>query len=91
MSEEAHAAAAQAATATAQAVNAAVKAERVRQFDLDVRGAIALLAIAGGFALAFVQLFLKGNADIPAWAAGVVGSVVGFYFGGRMSKNGRNE
>jgi hypothetical protein len=57
--------------------------ERKARFDLDVRGMLAILALIGSFALAFVQLILRGNADIPAWAAAVVTGIAGFYFGSR--------
>lgn len=59
------------------------KEERRRRLDLDVRGILAVIALVGSFALGFVQLFMRGNADIPAWAAAVVTGIAGFYFGSR--------
>lgn len=57
--------------------------ERKARFDLDVRGLLAVVALVLSFALAIMQLLLKGNADIPAWAAAVVTGIAGFYFGSR--------
>lgn len=66
-----------------------LKTERRRTLDLDVRGMLAILAVLCSFGLAFAQLFLQGNADIPAWAAAVVTGIAGFYFGSRGS-NGKH-
>lgn len=60
-----------------------------RRLDLDVRGVLAILALVGAFAMAFVQLLRGSTADIPAWAATTVGAIVGFYFGGRGGEAAR--
>lgn len=60
------------------------------RIDWDVRGIIAVFAIVGAFGLAAAQLFLRGDANIPTWAATMVGAVIGFYFGGRAT-NGHSK
>lgn len=60
-----------------------------RRVDWDVRGILAVLSVIGAFGLASAQLFLQLSADIPAWAATLVGAVAGFYFGSRAGSNGR--
>lgn len=62
--------------------------EKRARFDLDVRGLLAIITILAAFALAFAQLILRGNADIPAWSAAVVAGITGFYFGSRGGSNG---
>lgn len=59
--------------------------------DLDVRGVLAILAIIGTFTLSFVQLLFTElqSAEIPAWAAAIVASITGFYFGSRSSNETR--
>ena len=64
---------------------------RRRRVDWDVRGILAILALLGAFAIAFVQLIIRQDANIPAWAATTVGAIVGFYFGGRGSTNGSGD
>jgi hypothetical protein len=61
-----------------------------RRIDWDVRGILAILALVGAFALAFVQLVFTPDksAEIPAWAAAVVSGVTGFYFGSRGGSSG---
>ena len=54
-----------------------------RRVDWDVRGILAVLATLGAFGLAGAQLAGGHTADIPAWAATLVGAVAGFYFGSR--------
>ena len=54
-----------------------------RRIDWDVRGILAVLAVLGAFGLAGAQLAQGLSADIPAWAATLVGAVAGFYFGSR--------
>lgn len=56
------------------------------------RGVIALVAIAGTYALAVAGLILYGDADLPAWSIGLTSTIVAFYFGERAavvaSRNG---
>lgn len=61
-----------------------------RRVDWDVRGIIAIMAVVGAFGLAIAQLLLghEAGADIPAWAATLVGGVAGFYYGSRGGGNG---
>lgn len=54
-----------------------------RRIDWDVRGIIALISITAAFVIAGLQLTFKGDANIPAWAATLVGGITGFYFGSR--------
>lgn len=56
-----------------------------RRIDWDVRGIIAIMAVVGAFGLAFVQLLTQDSqgANIPSWAATLVGGIAGFYFGSR--------
>lgn len=61
----------------------AIRDDRRKRFDLDVRGLLAIFALLGAFSLAFVQLATGVSAEIPAWAAAVVSGVTGFYFGSR--------
>ena len=77
--------------ATAQ-IRQRTREEARKRFDLDVRGLIAIIVVLAGFALGFAQLVLTGSSEIPAWAAGVVGSVVGYYFASRgvMTNGGQD-
>lgn len=56
------------------------------------RGVIALVAIAGTYALALAGLIFHDSADLPAWAIGLTSTIVAFYFGERAavvaSRNG---
>lgn len=65
--------------------------------DRDVRGLLALMCVIGSFALSFTTLAFgiihntnlaagqspASLAEIPSWTAGIVGTVVGYYFGSR--------
>ena len=59
-----------------------------RRVDWDVRGILAVLSLCGTFTLAGALLFLGKDPEIPAWAAAVVSTVLGFYFGSRSAGNG---
>lgn len=52
----------------------------------DFRGLLAVSCVVGAFALAFIGV-LSGKAlalaEIPAWTAGIVGTVIGYYFGSK--------
>jgi hypothetical protein len=52
------------------------------------QGAIAVLSIIGTFSLAFTQLILHGNAEIPPWAASISAGIVAFYFGASAAVRG---
>ena len=58
-----------------------------RRLDWDVRGVIAILLVLGTFSYAGVQLLVTGNpsTDIPLWMPTLTGTVIAFYFGGRMN------
>ncbi len=61
-----------------------------RTIDWDVRGILAIMSLIGVFGLAIVQVFyLHASPEVPAWAAAIVASVTGFYFGSRAGGNGR--
>lgn len=64
---------------------------RRRVIDWDVRGILAVLSVIGVFGLATAQLSMGGNAEVPAWAATLVGAVAGFYFGSRGGSNGNGN
>lgn len=50
---------------------------------------LALLVVGGAAAIAIVSVLQHGVVlDIPAWLAAQVGTVIGFYYGGRRSRNG---
>lgn len=71
------------ATRRAQEATEQHLAQYKRRIDWDVRGIIAVIAIIGVFAIAAAQLILRGDANVPTWAATLVGGVTGFYFGSR--------
>lgn len=67
------------------------KLDRAKRLDLDVRGLLAIFAVIGTFALSAAGLVLQHSAEIPAWAAAMVASIVGFYFGSKAGpSNGAN-
>lgn len=57
---------------------------RVREV-LDGLERLAVLSLIGTFTMAGVLLALGKDPEIPAWAAAVVSTVLGFYFGSRST------
>ncbi len=54
-----------------------------RLLDLDIRGLIGLMSVAGLFGVVFTQLGQGVPVTIPPEVAGTVGATIGFYFGGK--------
>lgn len=70
---------------------------KIKKGERDVRGLLAMMCVVGSFGLSFMSLAVAiyrnvalgdgitpaSLAEIPAWTAGIVGTVVGYYFGSR--------
>lgn len=63
------------------------RASRKTGWTGDVRGILSIIALVGTFILGGTQLALTGSAEVPTWTAGIAGSVIGFYFGGRSEES----
>lgn len=59
--------------------------------ERDVRGIIGLMSVVGLFGIVFMQLWRNSVIAIPPEVAGVVGSVVGFYFGSKGASGSEQQ
>lgn len=53
----------------------------------EMRAILALVIVVCAFGLAFYGLVVNGEASIPEWAVGIVGAVIGYFFGARASQD----
>jgi hypothetical protein len=66
-------------------------ADRARRMDWDIRGVLAIMSLIGAVGLAVMSQLSGQKGEVPTWAAAMVMSVIGFYFGSKGGGNGKGK